>query len=214
MNSSENSGTSGGGVPSQSEMPSARHRAAADRKPSETLILGAVCACRLGERAAWERLLQHYHPMCHSTARELLCDRYASWVEDVAQQSLMIIYRKLDTWQGSEMSSLDGWVRRIVQRESLRMIRQICRWEVSVDGPTLAAHDEGYEDEGLQWLETWDDVGAFRLTLCSTHHRRVLMHLVAGDHPTSIASALGLPASTVRRMIRAVRKRFQRFRER
>jgi hypothetical protein len=53
-------------------------------------------------------------------------------------------------------------------------------------------------------VETWDEVVAFRQTLCSTHHRRVLMHLVHGDHPSSIASALGLPASTVRRMIRAL----------
>jgi DNA-directed RNA polymerase specialized sigma24 family protein len=63
-------------------------------------------------------------------------------------------------------------------------------------------------------VETWDEVVAFRQTLCSTHHRRVLMHLVHGDHPSSIASALGLPASTVRRMIRALWKRYQRFRER
>ena len=193
-------------------MLSTRVPIADDSSQTETRILSAVCAVKqCGCVAAWRILLSHYQPMCRRIARGMLPQGYLSWVDDVAQQSLMIIYRKLDTWQGSDKSSLDAWVRRIVYRESLRMIWQIRRWEVSVDGPSLAVHDVANDDQSLQSVETWDEVVGFRHTLCSTHHRRVLMHLVQGDHPTSIASALGLPSSTVRRTIDAVRERFRRF---
>lgn len=178
-------------------------------------ILSAVCMVKqCGCFAAWETLLLHYAPMCGRIARGVLGQGYSSWADDVSQQSLMIIYRKLDTWQGSDKLSLDAWVRRIVQHESLRMIRQMRRWEVSVDGRSTAAHDRTYEDEGLQRVEIRDEVAVFWRRLSSRVHRGVLSHLVEGHCPTSIACSLNLPASTVRRTIDSLQERFSRFRER
>ncbi len=216
MNTSEDRKPArGGACPSQSEMLSTPVQVVDHNRQTETRILSAVrtlkqCECS----AAWETLLLHYQPLCRRIARAALPQHYSSWAEDIAQQSLTIIYRKLDTWQGSDKSSLDAWVWRIVQRETLRMIRQNRRWEVSVDRPSLAVHDRGYEDEGLQWLEIWDEFVAFHQTLSSPAHRQALMHLVEGHRPTAIACSLDLPASTVRRMIDWLHERFSRFRER
>ena len=195
-------------------MLSTRVQIADDSSQTEERILTAVrtvkqCGCL----AAWETLLLHYAPICRRIARGVLPQGYSSWADDVSQQSLMIIYRKLGTWQGSDTLSLDAWVRIIVQHESLRMIRQMRRWGIAVERPSLAVHDRGYQDEGLQWVETWDEYVAFRQSLTSPVHRRVLRHLVEGDCPTSIACSLDLPASTVRRTIDSLQERFSQFRE-
>ena len=196
-------------------MLSTRVQIADDSSQTEERILTAVrkvkqCGCL----AAWRTLLLHYAPICRRITRGVLPQGYSSWADDVSQQSLMIIYRKLDTWQGSDKLSLDAWVRIIVQHESLRMIRQMRRWEVSVDGRSIAAHDRTYEDEGLQCVEIRDEFVAFHQTLSSRVHRQVLSHLVERHCPTSIACSLDLPASTVRRTIDSLQERFSRFRER
>jgi RNA polymerase sigma-70 factor (ECF subfamily) len=92
-------------------MPSSEH----DARGTAWLVLRA----QAGDRAALEALLAHAETLLRPFATLMLRD--ADAVDDVLQDALLIVYRKLGTLR--EPRAFAAWARRIAGREIFRTLR-------------------------------------------------------------------------------------------
>lgn len=92
-------------------MPPSEH----DARGTAWLVLRA----QAGDRAALEALLAHAETLLRPFAALMLRDRDA--VDDVLQDALLIVYRKLGTLR--EPRAFAAWARRIAGREIFRALR-------------------------------------------------------------------------------------------
>lgn len=72
-------------------------------------------------------------------------------LSDLVQDSLLIVWRKLDRFQGPE--GLDAWVLRIARYEYQNAVRKKARRSVQVETLELAEHVPAPGDETDRWLE-------------------------------------------------------------
>jgi RNA polymerase sigma-70 factor (ECF subfamily) len=88
-----------------------------------------VLRAQAGDRAALEALLAHAHALLRPFATLMLRD--ADAVDDVLQDALLLIYRKLGTLR--EPRAFAGWARRIAGREIFRALRRRRAYESTHD---------------------------------------------------------------------------------
>lgn len=79
-----------------------------------------VAALKRGDNAAYRRLLVEEGPALLAVARRFL--RSEQDAQDVFQESMVLAFRKIDTFSGH--GSLRGWLKRIVINASLAKLRQ------------------------------------------------------------------------------------------
>ena len=88
--------------------------------PAPTELVWLVMRAQEGDRQALERVLRHAYDLLRPFAASMLRDEAAR--EDVLQEVLLVVYRKLRTLR--EPRAFAGWARRIASREIFRALRR------------------------------------------------------------------------------------------
>jgi RNA polymerase sigma-70 factor, ECF subfamily len=151
-----------------------------------------VLRAQAGDRAALEALLSHAETLLRPFATLMLRD--ADAVDDVLQDALLIVYRKLGALR--EPRAFAAWARRIASREIFRALRG------------RRAHDQIHEEldprlpDGAEPLQPPDGLLERLPTLLervSPASRAVLaLHYLQDLSLDEIAAVLDLPIGTVK----------------
>jgi len=173
------------------------------------LVVGAdddLEAARAGDRAAAERLLLDLLPRVRNLARYLM--RGDSSADDVAQEALSIVYRKLGSYTGE--GKFSSWVDRIVARAAFAHYRRVkARQETEL--PASEAEDAGALTAPGR---SFDFVARRRLaaaldTLPEDQRVAVVMHHVLDLSVPEIAAEVSAPEETIRSRLRLGRARLR-----
>ncbi|WP_243651085.1 RNA polymerase sigma factor [Hymenobacter gummosus] len=100
-----------------------------------------LAGCRAQERAAQYKLYQRYKSAMFSSALRILGSR--DLAQDALQESFVDVFRQIDNFRGE--ATLGSWIKTIVVRASLRILKREQRMEVyDADRhaePLVAWHD-------------------------------------------------------------------------
>lgn len=151
-----------------------------------------VLRAQSGDRAALEALLTHADALLRPFATAMLRDADAA--DDVLQDALLLIYRKLGTLR--DPRAFAAWARRIAAREVFRALRtRRARDRTHDELPPDLAADTGPTDAEDGLLERLPDL----LRHVSPASRAVLaLHYLDGLTLDETAAVLDLPPGTVR----------------
>lgn len=160
-----------------------------------------VLACRRGDEAAWELLVQRYKRLVYAIPRRAGLSDEA--VADVFQRTFVALVEHLDTLQQPER--LSAWLATTARRESWRLSRSERMPIVAL--PTAADTQEDTElvdsaplpDEQLLWLEQQHEVRTALATLDERCRTLLTLLFYREDPPsyTEIAEALGTSAGSI-----------------
>lgn len=151
-----------------------------------------VLRAQAGDRAALEALLAHADTLLRPFATHMLRDAHAA--DDVLQDALLIVYRKLGTLR--EPRAFAAWARRIAGREVFRALRSRRAYDRTHDElpPDLPADADPSAPP-----EEWMDRLPALLAHVSPASRAVLaLHYLDGLTLDEIAAVLELPPGTVK----------------
>ncbi|GAB3831589.1 RNA polymerase sigma factor [Hymenobacter jeollabukensis] len=111
---------------------------ASDAPTEEQLLLAG---CRAQDRASQYRLYQRYKSAMFSSALRILRDR--DLAQDALQEAFVDVFRQIESFRGE--SALGAWIKTIVVRSALRVLRREQRMEVYDQErhpePLVAWHD-------------------------------------------------------------------------
>jgi RNA polymerase sigma-70 factor (ECF subfamily) len=93
-------------------------------------------AARAGDRAAFGQLVEKYRSYLRAVAASVLGDRLPSDGSDVVQAGLGLAWERLSQFQGRKPAEFLGWLRTIVHREALRLLRKAGRLKPLADSPS------------------------------------------------------------------------------
>jgi RNA polymerase sigma-70 factor (ECF subfamily) len=161
---------------------------AADARGTAWLVLRA----QAGDRAALEALLAHAHTLLRPFALHMLRDTDAA--DDVLQDVLLLVYRKLSTLR--EPRAFAAWARRIAGREVFRALCARRAYEATHDElpPDIAAEPPP-PPASSELLEQLPSL----LAHVSPASRAVLaLHYLDGLTLDETAAVLDLPVGTVK----------------
>lgn len=151
-----------------------------------------VLRAQAGDRAALEALLAHAEALLRPFATLVLRD--ADAVDDVLQEALLLVYRKLGTLR--EPRAFAAWARRIAGREIFRALRRRRVYESTHDElPPEIAADADPPPPPHDLLERLPEL----LGHVSPASRAVLaLHYLDGLTIDETAAVLELPMGTVK----------------
>lgn len=116
--------------------------------------------------------------------------------EDLAQDTLMVVFRELDTFDYRGSRSLEAWVRRIVLHRVFRHRRRERRHARIIAACTqLALGDEGPR-ELTHWRERLAQVEKILFTI-DPRFVDALLHLAEGRDPAELAHLEGVTKQTI-----------------
>ncbi len=152
-------------------------------------------AARQGDRQALERVLETYQPTIRRYARSQCAS--ASDAEDAAQETLLLVYRRLGTLRTLE--ALPGWMFSIVRRECGRLFRSMFGRAESLDedSPLLLHHSTH---------ELALDLAAAIEALPKIYRNVILMHDLEQRTAVEIAHELSLTVEAVKSRVHRARK--------
>lgn len=189
-------------------------RAERTRTESDARRSALMAAAQTGDRVAYETLLRDCTSFIVSLARRrgVPPDR----VDDVVQEALLTIHRARATYDPRR--SFEAWLRIIVERRAIDVLRQMRRHgEREVDAPLAY---ESYADEAIDLsagIERKDEVkriGA-ALTELPQRQREAVQHLMVEERSLDDAAALtgrskGSLKVSLHRALNALRLRMDR----
>ncbi|MGW0179608.1 RNA polymerase sigma factor [Nocardia sp. NPDC003345] len=156
-----------------------------------------IDAARGGDVDAITALVSGSHPNIQRFARSLCATPEDA--EDVAQEALIILYRKIGILRAS--GALASWMFRIVRNECLRRARLRLRDHTPLpDGAPAASA----EDEALRRLEA-GRVAAAVAALPPDHRRVLIMRDIQGYSGRMTADALGLGTAAMKSRLHRAR---------
>jgi RNA polymerase sigma-70 factor, ECF subfamily len=147
-------------------------------------IADLVVAAQGGDRRAFASLVELHWAMLVRLARSVVGEAEA---EDVAQEALVVAWRKLDDL--ADPSRFPSWVTRVVFRRSLRWARRR-RPQVSLATVSNPGHTPDTEAD----LHVWEVLAKL------APRQRAVLHLTVIEEmsDSEIGTALGISASSVR----------------
>ena len=172
--------------------PRIRHtmqRAEWTRTDSDARRSALMAAAQTGDRVAYEKLLRDCASFIVSLARRrgVPPDR----VDDVVQEALLTIHRARATYDPRR--SFEAWLRTIVERRAIDVLRQVRRHgEREVHAPLAY---ESYADEtidlsvGIEHKDKAKRIGA-ALTQLPQRQREAVQHLMVDERLLADAAAL------------------------
>lgn len=171
----------------------------------DTELDGLVRATLAGERPAAEALLRRVLPRIRNLVRYLVRDDRE--VDDIAQEVLVLIYRRLETYDGR--GELASWVDRVTARAVFAARRKArSRREVLLSEPeVLPGADESPRARP-------DDIDPRRLVallarIPQEQSDALVMHHVVGLSVPEVASELAAAQETIRSRLRLGRARLR-----
>jgi RNA polymerase sigma-70 factor (ECF subfamily) len=169
-------------------------------RPFGLEVEALVRATLAGERPAAEQLLRRLLPRIRNLVRYLVRDDRD--VDDIAQEVLVLVYRRLETYDGR--GGLSSWVDRIATRATFAARRkERSRREVFPSQPeiVLAAADDS---ERTRPDEVLDPRRLVRLLAKIPEEQRdaLVMHHALGWSVPEIATELSASPETVRSRLR------------
>jgi len=167
-----------------------------------------VARARQGDAAAFGELVERHQAAVHRAARAAL--GAAGDAEDVAQEALLVAYRKLGSYRGE--ASFKTWLLTIAWRRALTRRRSLAsRWRRLVSGPTpdRAGDQGGPQEKALLDAERAGQVQRLVRGL-PARLRDPLLLCAAGDHTyPEIAAVLGIPEGTLKWRVAEARRRLK-----
>lgn len=166
----------------------------------EELVRPAIA----GDRAAAERLLAGLLPRVRNLVRYLL--RGDQDVDDVAQEALGTIYRRLATYRGD--GALLAWADRVTARAAFAFRKRgRARREVPRDDAEDVPRDE--PESGPEKYVTRRRLVALLDTIPDEQRDALVMHHVLGLSVPEVAAELSIPTETIRSRLRLGRSRLR-----
>ena len=153
------------------------------------------------DQAAFQQLVQRHQAAIRRFLRRLLCGDQAE-ADDLAQDTFLLVYRKLATWRAS--GSFSTWLHSIAYRQFLRHLRKHGRQFVMAEPP----------DTGFDPGESVDaEIMLPRLMRQVTPDQRVCLTLAfaAGMSHAEIGVITGLPVGSVKSHIFRGRQKLQQW---
>ena len=146
-----------------------------------------VAACRAGEQAAWNELVERFARYVYAIATQAFRLR-ADDAEDVFQEVFARIFERLDTLRDPE--AVRPWIAQLTRRECIDRIRASSRETPADELP------EGVEED-LDRVEEAFDVHV-ALAVLPSECREVLDRFFCRDESyRTIGEELGLPSGTI-----------------
>lgn len=178
---------------------------ARDAGPTPDAIVGDLIeAARAGDREAIEQILLRVLPRVRNLVRYLV--RGDADVDDIAQEALSIVFRKLDSYRAD--GPFAAWVDRVVVRSAFAHRRKVVqRREVALSPEVSDARDDA--------TARGDDYVARRAfvrqldRLPEEQRDALVMHHVLGMSVGEIAAAVSAPEETIRSRLRLGRARLR-----
>jgi RNA polymerase sigma-70 factor (ECF subfamily) len=174
--------------PTDPAPPSARVRAVPD----------LLADAQAGDRAAMEQLLVLLAPRVRNLVRYLV--RGDAEVDDIAQEALSAIFRKLETYKGE--GTFVSWIDRIAARCAFAYRKRLAAWRAKASPVSSGPPSE------LSWGPTADEYAARRRVvqlldaLPGEQRDALVLHHVVGMTAPEIARELSVPEGTVRSRLR------------
>jgi RNA polymerase sigma factor (sigma-70 family) len=159
-------------------------------------MTGLVRAAAVGDRDAWNYLVERYGPMVRNVARRY---RLSSGdVEDVTQTVWLCCFQYLSRLR--EPRALPGWLKTITQREALRLSTSQARL-TSIDPADMDRMLKGTVDDGSADMLQAEAVQAVRDSLDElspgTRSLLILLHTDARPSYREISEVLGIPTGSI-----------------
>lgn len=192
--------------------PSRRLGSAARRRGTEPAVdndrlcdlIEAVATQR--DRQAFSELFRHFAPRLKAFGLRLGSDQGAA--EELAQEAMLILWRKADTFDRSRATAAT-WVYTIVRNKRIDMFRRENRPEVALDEAEDQAADVEPADDRVWSLQVGGTMREAIVTL-PAEQRQVIEKAFFEDKSHSvIAAELDLPLGTVKSRIRLALSRMR-----
>jgi RNA polymerase sigma-70 factor (ECF subfamily) len=173
-------------------------------RPAQRALADLLPEARGGSREAAEGLLVLILPRVRNLIRYLL--RGDADVDDIAQEALSAVFRKLKTYKGE--GSFVAWVDRIVVRCAFAHRRRAAAWFKRRSEGAATPVALGALGSPAEYLSRRKLV---ELLDALPNHQRValVMHHVLGMSVPEIAGELSIPEGTVRSRLRLGRARLR-----
>ena len=151
------------------------------------------------DQVAYRRLVERHQAAIRGFLRRLLAGDHGS-ADDLAQETFLVAYRKIQSWRGSGRFS--SWLHTIAYRQFLQYSRKQSRQQVMAEVPQIGS------DSGLA-IEA-EILAQKLMSLVSPEERAclTLAYAVGMSHP-EICEVTGLPLGTVKSRIRLGFKRLR-----
>ncbi|MFQ5983347.1 MAG: RNA polymerase sigma factor [Woeseiaceae bacterium] len=164
------------------------------KEGDELALLGRV---RRGDRGAFSRLYQLYHPRLYGYLRRLLPD--PGTVEEVVDDVMLVVWKDAGKFRGG--AALSSWIFGIAYRKAMTAMRAERRYQApldrSLDAETVSAASSQHDE----WIR------AALMRLSPDHRQVVELTYFSGFSYQEIADIAGCPVNTVKtRMFHARRR--------
>ena len=168
----------------------------------EALIRPALA----GHRPSAEQLLAHILPRIRNLVRYLV--RGDRDVDDIAQEALTLVYRRLETYQGE--GAFLGWVDRIAARAAFASRRrERARREVFPSEPEGLSDLAAEPSSGPEGYVARRRLAGLLDTLPDEQRDALVMHHVLGLTVPEIGAEIAISEETVRSRLRLGRARLR-----
>ena len=164
-------------------------------------------ALRRREPASAERLVETYGDRAYRLAKRIT--RNAQDAEEIVQDALWTIVRKIDTFRGE--AAFGSWLYRIVANAAYQRVRGLRRRrpEISLDEVLPVFHEDGEHSEAIvDWSGTIDNparqtelrsaLSAAMDALPEDHRIAIVLRDVEGFSTAAVAETLGLSVANVK----------------
>ena len=174
-------------------------RSGAGRREGQLVELETVLeGCRQGDELAWEALVRRFQARVFGVCYHYLRDREEA--RDVAQEAFVRIYRRLETFEGSE--TFVPWMMRVARNCSIDRLRHL-KARPALDGAPVDERtvdpDSGPGPEALAVTGERHHVLYKALDLMSEINREmILLKEIQGLKQREIADLLSIPLGTVK----------------
>lgn len=170
-------------------------RAASSRKMADLLHLVA----RNGDADAFRKLFESYAPRVKAYMMRQGAD--ASLAEDLAQETLMTVWRKAALYS-DEKGSATTWIFTIARNLRIDKLRKEVAWQPMPEDAEEEASDDPAPDEEASMNERRDRVRSIMSSLPEDQSEVVVLSYIEGLSHSEIAERLGLPLGTVKSRMR------------
>lgn len=154
-----------------------------------------------GNRDAQRKLYEQHSPKMLSVCRYYIKDVHQA--EEAMCNGFLKVYTKLDTYSGS--GSFEGWIRRIMVRESISYLRAVKKLYFTEDG-------EIENSESIHNIQTSlevEDIQYFIDQLPEGYRVVFVMYAIEGYKHREIAEALGISESTSKSQLFKARRQLK-----